>query len=564
MSLGRLLPTYQSHSKSLEDLKKIFRDNQIKGADKFYCAKPKPLNIIYVELNSLLGIIDQYREPWRQRSSNAIQYLFSVYYRRRKWPKLYGLQIVLQNEDEDFVRELLDWLYDNKIRIEDSYFTYHLKHYFIGKYFDSDYIFVSEQLLPVIENWANDDEKKQYLIDNGVKDIDCHAVQFRKLFFENKPIDFVKELGDDELASCIDFIARANGFSRPFLGENQKRTLLSVKDKNENLKVKWNYDKMMNEAQEWDAQEYQEWIESQKPQIFIYHGHLPSQLLYNDDLLMDYDDTECHYAYIREEKKLYLSDTRKIEFVLLEVAGEPESDINNDDCIKLLMGKDSISKKEAEEKENKIKSLIEENEKKDRIIEQYQAKYGEIATLPESPEADMGGRIGGDIRRNDQIDENERAKKIVIEKLKEEEFKVPEAHGNYSIVYGVTKDSVSYPLVVKSCKNNDSRININPEEWDELFKPNSMMWIHWGNREVSCVHFHDLLAYQDKLVLTIDTINLEDAQKTREIMRLVRRLKGTHLEASIQKKLQERVGSTGYAFFENNESNIGLESGNID
>lgn len=581
MSLAKILPQYQNRSNSIDKdkIKNLFETH--KGLDKFFVAKSKTLFDVYNELNSNLGIVDQKRTPWKPNSSNAYQYLFSVYFRKRKWVNLYGLQIDLTREDNIFVFELMNWLFKNEIIIKTSPFTYHLKKYFDDKYFDSDYIFENEQLLSIIEQWADDDKKKQYLIENGVRKPSCFAIQFRKLFLENKPIDFIDKLSEEDLISGIGFIAMASGYERPFVGENQKHILLSIKEKCKNLSDDLNTNKIKNEAEEWNTPEYSEWIEEHIPSIFIYSGLFPKQIFYNDDVIINYEDADNDCYYDKEEQKLFISNTRKVEDILFEVAKEKkaETDFDFDDYKFLCWGDDkiSVSREDVEEKEKTIESLAESNRKKDEIIELYRSKYGDIdfvgietITLgvekpqeTSQPEASIGGRVGGDIPIIQQTVENKEAKQIVIEKLREQGFSIPDNNGDYSIIRGVEKDGLSYPVVVISCKNKDMRININPIEWEELLKPNSMLWIHW-NGNTAPIKFYDLLSFQDKLEITIDTINIKDKEKIGEIMTLIRKLKGTHLEATLQKSLQERGDSSDYSFFGNNAANNGLESGNID
>ena len=270
MSLAKLLPQYQNQSDSIEKIKGLFESK--KDLDKFFIVKPKSIYDVHRELNRHLDIPESYFSEWNV-DGNAQQYLFATYYRRHKkgWNNLYVPKIDLDMKDESFACELLDFLYNNCISIDESPFTYHLKKYFDDKYFDSDYVFEDEQILPVIEKWANDDKKKNYLIDNGVRTEKCNAIQFRKFFLEDKPIDFIDKLSDAELSYSIKFIATANGFNRPFTGNNQEAILLQLKDKKCcNLSDDWNEQKMEEYSKEWDTKEYKDWINEYHPKIYIY------------------------------------------------------------------------------------------------------------------------------------------------------------------------------------------------------------------------------------------------------------------------------------------------------
>lgn len=389
MSLAKLLPQYQNQSDSIEKIKALFESK--KGLDKFFVAKQKSIYDIHKELNQLLGIPEAYFSEWNI-VGNAQQYLFATYYRRykRNWNNLYVPKIVLSKETESFVNELLDFLYDNNISITESPFTYHLKTYFIGKYFDSNYLFESEQLLPTIEQWADDDKKKKYLTDNGVRTSNCNTIQFRKLFLENKPVDFIDKLSDSDLKCGVNFISEACEYEKPFVGENQKEILAQLKNKKCcGLSDDWNDKRIKENSEEWNSKEYNEWIKEHYTHIFIYPGVLPRQLSYNGKILLNYDDSEYDYYYDRQTKQLYLCNSIRIEDILFEVAKEGKSDMGFDEYRELcLEGRVSVSKEDIEEKNKTIENLSEENRKKDEIIEQYRAKYGDLidGDLPKDEE----------------------------------------------------------------------------------------------------------------------------------------------------------------------------------
>ena len=90
-------------------------------------------------------------------------------------------------------------------------------------------------------------------------------------------------------------------------------------------------EKMKEKGEEWNTKEYYEWIEDHIPKIFIYPGELPCQLSYNDETLLCYDDSEHNYYYNTQEKILFVSNVRKMEDILLEVAKEGDSDFDFDD-----------------------------------------------------------------------------------------------------------------------------------------------------------------------------------------------------------------------------------------
>ncbi len=380
MSLAKLLPQYQNQSDSIGKIKALFENK--KGLDKFFVAKPKPLSEVSKELGQFLRL--PYQIPNWNKRGNAQQYLFDTYYRRQinKWYDSWIPKIDLSNETEEFVFELMDFLFKNDISIQESPFTYHLKKYFSDKYFDCDYIYAEEQLLPVIEYWANDEKKKKYLTDNGVRTEKCSAIQFRKLFLENKPINFIDKLENEEIESGIEFIATADGFERPFMGENQKNILLTLKYKCKKMSDDWNKEKITENSKEWNTEKYKEWIKEHYPHILIYQGKLPCQLYYNDELLLNYEDSGQEYYYDKEAQKLFISNVRKVEDILFEVAKDGKSDLDFDDYKYLCLdGRISLTKEEKEDYDN----LKDENEKIKRALQKRGINYDELLKEADSP-----------------------------------------------------------------------------------------------------------------------------------------------------------------------------------
>ena len=177
----------------------------------------------------------------------------------------------------------------------------------------------------------------------------------------------------------------------------------------------------------------------------------------------------------------------------------------------------------------------------------------------------VGGQVGGEINKSTQIADNEEAKAIVLKKLNEEGFDVSNVDAEWSVIKGVTKDGVAYPLVVKSCKNRDHRLFLNPEEWEQLFKPNSMLWLHLGNRVVAPIKSYELFTYQDKLTITFDTINLMMDERIDRIMEVMRYFNNVHLDVATLNPDQHRAEHLeDYLFDNNNVENSDLSLADID
>ena len=533
MSLAKLLPQYQNQSDSIEKIKALFESK--KGLDKFFVAKQKSIYDIHKELNQLLGIPEAYFSEWNI-VGNAQQYLFATYYRRykRNWNNLYVPKIVLSKEIESFVNELLDFLYDNNISITESPFTYHLKTYFIGKYFDSHYLFESEQLLPTIEQWADDDKKKKYLTDNGVRTSNCNTIQFRKLFLENKPVDFIDKLSDTDLKCGVNYISEACEYEKPFVGANQKEILAQLKNKKFcGLSDDWDDKRIKEYSEEWNSKEYNEWIKEHYPHIFIYPGVLPRQLSYDGKILLNYDDSEYDYYYDRQTKQLYLCNSIRIEDILFEVAKEGKSDMGLDEYRELcLEGKVSVSKEDIEEKNKTIENLSEENRKKDEIIEQYRAKYGDLndeerqvskSNFIENIHSNAQDKIllqlgkvieRGGLSENEQVAAHKEAVDAIKMKLEKEGYdcsnwKIDTSNDKQWCSFNQVENIVNpegkkIDLVVKSAKGG--YIYLSATDFEFLTSNRQNLLMVWdGNNEPHSVTANDIFNKDSNVNLIFDT-----------------------------------------------------------
>ena len=148
-------------------------------------------------------------------------------------------------------------------------------------------------------------------------------------------------------------------------------------------------------------------------------------------------------------------------------------------------------------------------------------------------------------------------------KLASEGFDVTNISSDYSVVQGVSRNGVNYPLVVKSCKNINHRIWINPNEWRQLFKPNSMLWLHFGDGLVAPIKAYELFTYQDVLTLSFDTANLMMDKRVDKIMQVLRYFNHVHLNLATLNPNTERANHLDeYLFHSNNASNSDLGEDN--
>ena len=534
MSLVELLPQYQNQSAEIECVKNIF--DKKTGLDKFFKAESKSLREIFEELNETLSLSDKHQRNWPDENTNVQQYMFSVYYRKKHfvWYESYRTynnyqkryvtsqrkgetsipDIDLSQKERGFVNDIMDFLYRNSISIEESPFTYQLKRFFVGKCFDSDYVFEEEQLLPNIEKWADDNKKKQYLIDNGVQTEKSNAIRFRKLFLENKSIDFIDNMEDEELSSGTEFIATASGFTRPFTGKNQKTVLLQLKvRKCCYLSDEWDVQKMEEESEEWNTKEYKEWIEEHYPHIYIYPSLLPSKLSYKKELLLNYEDADKNYYYNKDGQKLFVSNSQKIEDVLFEVVKEGKSHLNIDEYKFLCWGDDKISI--SKEEKDDYDTLKEEKDRIKLALQKCGLNYDEllkgdytnegveecdrpiIQVAPVSP-------LGDERKKDAQMEAQRKLKEMFPN------WKYPDGFGNgevYSTFEVIKENDTTMSVVLKSHKASNEPLKINPNEWDFLME-GAKLFIYTGS-DIKELEPKYLIEKQPKIALSFSAKNFD-------------------------------------------------------
>ena len=180
--------------------------------------------------------------------------------------------------------------------------------------------------------------------------------------------------------------------------------------------------------------------------------------------------------------------------------------------------------------------------------------------VPYNGDAIVGVRlIGSEVPTAQQIAESNEAKQLVFQKLENEGFDVSRANSEYSVIHGVVRDGVNYPLVVKSCKNQEHRVWINPDEWKQLFKPNSMLWLHFGGRVVAPIKAYELFTYQDKLTLSFDTVNLMMDNRIHKIMEVLHFFNKVKLDLATLNPNKHRADNLNdYLFNDNNAENSDL------
>lgn len=388
-----------------------------------------------------------------------------------------------------------------------------------NKCFNNDYILESERLYKSVELWADDESKKQYLIKNGVKTSSSHAIRFRQLFLEDKAIDFIGEIKDEDLESGMEFIATADGYSRPFEGENQEKALKYIlkEKKCKALIEKWDLEKMVEVAHEWNSPEYNKWKEDHSLKIELYPKKMPHQLFYNNTLVLNYESG--HKYYDSSNQRLFISEDN-IQKTLLGIIDDKEIPFGSDDYAFLfaVISKDDYDRID---KENEL--LRDENASLKNELEQLRKRLGINDGHPSNINGDtnnsttitiQAGRPSS-LDKDSQIAAQLEAQKRLMQEFPDWTF--PENYGEYDengMSYNLTTIEVedengkAIPIVLKSYKKQDEPFRITAEEWDFLIKEEADLLIYTGS-DIKRIFVKDLILNQNNIAISFSTQNLD-------------------------------------------------------
>lgn len=376
--------------------------------------------------------------------------------------------------------------------------------------YPSKYACESEVLPDYLIKWIGKEETKiDFLSDLGVWTENSVVVELRK-YLSDKIKDFQKNRLSQETRFNND---EANLFNS-FVWLKEKEITLKTAEQfetfkkavdviNENrtnigdleIKEEFDFEELEENATEWEESYYENWKEDSDVAIYLYEGELPKTIS-----LDEIENFVFYYFYegntaIDDENNIYVNRNADIKKELRKL--ELENDDFNFDGLW----------------QNKLEVLEKEN-----------------AKLRKANEATLGTEFSTDISKNDQKEAILEAKKIVKEKLEREGFEFTKGIGEYSTIDGVFKDDIEFPLVVKSYKYQDEPLKIGANEWIQLMKPNSMFWLHFGNRKLGCLKLYELLRNQDKLTISFSTENLDVEDRLEKFAELLHYFGNVHFD----------------------------------
>lgn len=364
--------------------------------------------------------------------------------------------------------------------------------------YPNKYACENEQLPDYVQKWIdNDNEKIKFLANLGVWIEGTTIVDLRK-FWKNENSDFDTLRLAQELRFNTDKTNLINSFE--YLQTNSIQLTKTeqydvfeeaIKRRNAGLSYSYCYnivnpydfETIRQQVEEWDNDNYNAWKEN-KFFIYLFDGELPRLVKisgrFDDYVFYHFSEGDV----VIDGNNIYLNKNADRKETLSKLASE-KNNFSFEDLWQLFNNSDET---------NKLKQEIA------LLKTQLQLKPDDVT---------LGTKFGTDIAKNDQIETNREAKEIVKERLESEGFIFTKGIGDFSAINGVEKDGIQYPLVVKSYKWQDEPLKIGANEWIQLMKPNSMFWVHFGNRKLGCLKLYELLRNQDKLTISFSTENLD-------------------------------------------------------
>ena len=304
----------------------------------------------------------------------------------------------------------------------------------------------------------------------------------------------------------------------PLSEEKYKAIMIAIEQINKlrgnssiiNVTDKINLEELSDESIQYAENGYEDWKEESGHSIYLYDGELPHTITideYIDEVIYSY-----HEGNIIDDNSsiIYVNSNVDLQKALHQLAADNNIGLTTEDVYKLFDRSISDLRKELEKLRNENIAL----------------RGG--APVPSGEDVTMKGDNPNDVDYDERPEYNEVARKKVMKRLMGEGYKFTQGHGDFSIIPGVIDpEGNPAPLVVKSCRWG--KIYISPMEWGALLMPNSMLWVFDGN-EVLPLQLRALIRNQEKLVLSMDTRNLDDVNKVSKFAQILQYFKQVNFE----------------------------------
>lgn len=503
ISLSELLPEYKDTGVigQIKQSLAIFPETQL---SRLLVISPMSTGDIANKINNTNGY-------------TPLSYLFAIYRARKVYNHYNGYvpSIDLTTVQESWIHKLLDILYSQKIELYNDSFGYRLSPYF-STYFNSKYVLPKEQVLPFIESWAIDDDKRSYLISLGVKTDRSKLIQFRKNIIEDTEISSSDvEAQKDSIPSTIELFK--NMAVLPFTGANQIQTMKMMELFNKYIRTDIDSNELLSNSVEYDLKEYVTWKNDKTISIYLYAGEMPRKLIKtNLDNLLLCKFNEGDYFYYSPSNMLFINRSCEVRDILYSIASDKNIPFSSSDWQQLFYD-NLVTKDEVESRQKEIDVLKKQ-------LERYREKYGDLdnkdsenSTKPVSKDENLKKDVieRPDLSQKEQASAHKEAEEVVREKLVksgydcsgwilDNEVNDGKWH-SYNQIEGKIKDPDGVPVnvVVKSAKGG--YIYLSATDFEFLTQDSKNLLLVWDGDDVHSVSGEDLFTKDSNVNLIFDT-----------------------------------------------------------
>lgn len=526
LSLSDLLPEYKD-SGMIRQVRCCLSNLGESNLNRLFTLVPMDIS----EINNKLDVSNGYTQT---------KYLFRLFYTRkyRGWNKNAVVNIDLSAASTEWTHGLLNILFSQRVKLYQDSFGYRLSSYFSG-YISSPYIMDSEKIPSYVENWADSEEKKAYLYEQGVGTEKKELIKFRKKIVNDEIVSETEvQEQSNSMISTLNYLIEK--VALPLSGNNQKETLLKISSICRNVTSQIDIDKLKDISEEYNLDEYLNWKSDSTIKIYVISGMIPKKLIYLNNILCLYSQEHSYYDWA--QKILYISKDIEVRDALYNAISNNSIPFTSSDWSKLYYD-NLVSKDEVESRDMEIENLK-------RELQEYIDKFGKLSkekdvTKPgettnpndkDNPETKKEHKSdkedapdktkeddltikrgkGQEIPKSEQIAAQLEAQQFLMKEMPEWHY--PTHYGEYNKEEGIPyhystvrlHDGLgeSILIVLKSYKNQNEPFKINPTEWESIIKDSAYLLIYTGD-DIKRITKEDLVKNQSNISLSFSTKNLD-------------------------------------------------------
>ena len=385
-----------------------------------------------------------------------------------------------------------------------------------NKYFNhSKDVLLARELLPIeIQQWADNEEKKQFLFDLGVYKADNSVIKLRTDWLNGVDTNSNVSASEETLEwihSKSSLLLHENAANRKeriallrrLLVDNYERKNNTLCDK---TAIAWN-----------DNKRYLEWCAKKGVTIKVCPKGIPVELYHKDFTYCTiYED-----SYLVHDKTIYISGISEAKDILKKVSASTSIFTIEDWYYMFSVSSDAYN------------DLQKEKESLNKRIEELERKLYELHAV--SPT--LGAGEDDNISKQKQKEAQLEAQKYLLS-MQRGIWKFPLGYGElnaegelnyFSKFHVVDAEENDMLIVLKSYKYKNEPFKINPIEWDGIMEESAHMFIYTGN-DVIEIDKEEIVKDQTKIAVRFSAENLDVKEKIQEFSDLLHYFNDIHFD----------------------------------